>query len=150
MAQLIHVPTERDMRPDGVRAPTDHEEIADDPSIREAIAALGVSVRLAVYHAGAGVADFRRIVDLRPDDVKIDVSLIRDINADVTCQALLVGLIDVARTTRRQLRAESSETEEEFATPRSLDTYLGQGYLLGGPLPSADSSRPQCLEPIPR
>jgi PAS domain S-box-containing protein len=125
---------------------TEHNTIADYAAIREVIAALGPDIRVAVDDAGAGVANFSHIVELRPAYVKVDVSLIRDINVDVTRQALLVGLLHFARTSDRRLIAEGVETVEELATLRSLDVHYGQGYLLGRPTPAPAQAR---VTPVP-
>jgi EAL domain-containing protein (putative c-di-GMP-specific phosphodiesterase class I) len=97
------------------------------------IASLGPDVRLAVDDAGAGVANFSHIVSLRPDFVKIDVSLVRGVNHDLTRQALIVGLRHFARATNGWLIAEGVETEEERQTLLGLDLEHGQGYLFGRP-----------------
>jgi len=46
---------------------TEHEIIADYGAIQSAIRALGHDVRLAVDDAGAGIANFAHIVELRPN-----------------------------------------------------------------------------------
>ena len=112
---------------------TEHDLIDDYAAVREAIAALGPDVRVAVDDAGAGIANFGHIVELRPDYVKLDARLIHAINSDLTRQALVVGLRHFARAMGHYVIAEGIETEEELATLRSLDIRFGQGYLLGRP-----------------
>ncbi len=86
--------------------------------------------------AGAGIANFAHIVELRPHFVKIDIGLIRGVNADLTRQALIVGLNHFAESTGCTLIAEGIETQAEDATLRSLGLHLGQGYLFGRPEPA--------------
>jgi PAS domain S-box-containing protein len=112
---------------------TEHDSITDYAAVRAVIASLGPDVRLAVDDAGAGVANFSHIVSLRPDFVKIDVSLVRGVNHDLTRQALIVGLRHFARATNGWLIAEGVETEEERQTLLGLDLEHGQGYLFGRP-----------------
>ncbi len=116
---------------------TEHVAIEDYEAVRMAIAALGPDVRIAVDDAGAGVANFTHIVNLRPDFVKIDASLIRDVNADLTRQALIVGLLHFARATNCWIIAEGVETAAERVTLGDLDIAFGQGYLFGKPRPVA-------------
>ena len=71
---------------------TEHEVIDDYDVVREAIRALGRDIRLAVDDAGAGVANFGHIIDLRPDFVKLDISLVRRVNANLGRQAMVVGM----------------------------------------------------------
>jgi PAS domain S-box-containing protein len=112
---------------------TEHDRVADYSALREAIEALGPGVRIAVDDAGSGVANFDHLVQLRADFVKIDGSLIRNVNADVTRQALIVGLRHFAQSTGQFIVAEGVETDAELATLRSLDVRYGQGFLLGRP-----------------
>jgi EAL domain-containing protein (putative c-di-GMP-specific phosphodiesterase class I) len=112
---------------------TEHVQIADYRAVREGVAALGANVRLAVDDAGAGVANFGHIVELRAEVIKIDISLIRDIDTDLTRQALVVGLVHFAAQTGSEVVAEGIETDAERATVRSLGVSLGQGYLMGRP-----------------
>ncbi len=116
---------------------TEHEPIDDYASLRAAISALGPSVRVAVDDAGAGIANFDHIVELRPDFVKLDVSLIRGIDEDLTRQALVGGLRNFAQSLGKFVIAEGIETAAEAATLRSLRVRLGQGYFLGRPGPAA-------------
>jgi PAS domain S-box-containing protein len=116
---------------------TEYVAIDDYQAVRAAVAALGPDVRIAVDDAGAGVANFTHIVNLRPDFVKIDASLIRDVNADLTRQALIVGLLHFARATNCWIIAEGVETEAERITLSGLDITFGQGYLFGRPAGAA-------------
>jgi EAL domain-containing protein (putative c-di-GMP-specific phosphodiesterase class I) len=77
-------------------------------------------------------------VELRPAFVKVDIGLVRGIDADLTRQALMVGLLHFASESASQTIAEGVETEEELATLRRLGVPLAQGYLLGRPAPVAD------------
>lgn len=115
---------------------TEHERIADYGAIRDAIAALGADVRVAVDDAGAGIANFGHIVELRPDYLKLDATLVRDIDADSTRQGLVVGLLAFAQATGTSVIAEGIASVAELATLRSLGVGLGQGYLLGMPEPA--------------
>lgn len=115
---------------------TEHDVIEDYPVLRDAFIALGADIRLAVDDAGSGVANFNHIVELRPDFVKIDIGLIRGIDADLSRQALVVGLQHFSRASNRAVIAEGVETAAELATLRALDVRYGQGYVLGKPAPA--------------
>jgi PAS domain S-box-containing protein len=121
---------------------TEHVPIADYGALRAAMGRLRPEVRVAVDDAGAGVANFGHIVELRPAFVKVDIGLVRGIDADLTRQALMVGLLHFASESASQTIAEGVETEEELATLRRLGVPLAQGYLLGRPAPGADFVEP--------
>lgn len=112
---------------------TEHETVDDYRALRDAIAELGADVRIAVDDAGSGIANFNHLVEMRPAFIKLDMSLIRGVNADLTRQALIVGLGHFARTIGHTIIAEGVETRAERATLKSLDIHYGQGYLLGRP-----------------
>ena len=112
---------------------TEHDAVADYAALRSAFVALGSGLRLAVDDAGAGVANFNHLVELRPQFVKVDIGLVRGVNADLTRQALIVALLHFAGATDCQVIAEGIETEAERAVLEKLEVPLGQGYLFGPP-----------------
>lgn len=122
---------------------TEHDAVEDYQAVRAAVAALGPDVRIAVDDAGAGVANFTHIVQLRPDWVKIDASLVRGVNSDLTRQALIVGLHHFARATNGWVIAEGVETEEERLALVTLGLNFAQGYHFGRPAPAEAWERPQ-------
>jgi PAS domain S-box-containing protein len=112
---------------------TEHVAVDDYALLRNAISRLRPEVRVAVDDAGAGVANFGHIVELRPAFVKLDMRLVRGIEADRTRQALVLGLLHFASESGSQTIAEGVETEEELAVLRELGVPLAQGYLVGRP-----------------
>lgn len=112
---------------------TEHVVIHDYAPLHAALRRLGPDVRLAVDDAGAGAANFQHLVDLRPDIVKIDAGLIRGVNADVSRQALVAGLVHFAAVAGAVVIAEGVETDAERATVHTLGVKLAQGYLLARP-----------------
>ena len=112
---------------------TEHVVIDDYVAIREELASLGPAVRLAVDDAGAGYASLRHILELAPDFVKLDIGLIRGIDADPARQALVAGVGYFAVKRKIRLVAEGIETAAELETLRTLGVAFGQGYLLGRP-----------------
>ena len=112
---------------------TEHEAIPEYGPLRDAVLRLGPDVRLAVDDAGAGVANFNHLAELRPDFLKIDVGLIRGVHEDVGRQAVVAGLVHFAASSGCQVIAEGIETDDELAAVTSLGVTLGQGYLLARP-----------------
>ncbi len=112
---------------------TEHELVDDYDGLRDAIRSLGPNISVAVDDAGAGVANFGHIIDLRPDFVKLDISLVRRVNSNLGRQAMVVGMRHFSRTAGCRLIAEGVETPEEATTLTSLGVEFGQGYLFGRP-----------------
>ena len=112
---------------------TEHAPVEDYAALRSAFVALGAGLRLAVDDAGAGVANFNHLVELRPQFVNVDIGLVRGVNADLTRQALIVALLHFAGATDCQVVADGIETEAERAVLEKLEVPFGQGYLFGRP-----------------
>ena len=119
---------------------TEHALVPDYPVLHAAIAPLRAHrVRLAVDDACAGYSSLRHVVDLRPDIVKIDRSLISDVDQDPGRRALVDATVHFARELGITVIGEGIETQAELDVLRSLDVDRGQGYLLGRP--TADAER---------
>lgn len=114
---------------------TEHDIVEDYVELLRAVRSLGHDIRLAVDDAGAGVANFGHILDLGPDFLKLDSSLVRRVNAHLGRQALIVGMRYFSRTSGCRLVAEGIETEEEAQTLVRLGVEFGQGYWYGRPAP---------------
>jgi PAS domain S-box-containing protein len=114
---------------------TEHAAIADYPAFRAAMDAFGPEVEFAVDDAGTGFASLRHIVELHPAFVKLDRSLMAGLESDDARQAMIVGLCHFAHVTGCRLIVEGIETDRELTVLRALTIELGQGYLLGRPLP---------------
>jgi len=112
---------------------TEHEVIEDYDLVRGAFHALGNDVRIAVDDAGVGIANFGHIIELRPDFVKLDISMVRRVNAHLGRQAMVVGMRHFSLTVGCRLIAEGVETVEEARTLTALGVEFGQGYWLGRP-----------------
>lgn len=115
---------------------TEHAAVLDYADIRNALDSLGAGVRLAVDDAGAGYASLYHVVELNPHFVKLDRSLVADVDRDQARQALVAGMRHFARNSGCELIAEGVEREAEREVLRSLDVSFAQGYLLGRPAPA--------------
>lgn len=115
---------------------TEHVSIGDYGLIADALEPLRKQgLRLAVDDAGAGYASFRHILKLKPDVIKLDGSLIRNIDSSIESRALAAALVRFAEETGSKVVAECIETEAELAVLRELKVNKAQGYLLGRPAP---------------
>ena len=119
---------------------TEHAQIKNYVAIRRALAEIG-NCRLAVDDAGAGYTSLSHILELHPDFVKLDISLVRDIDTNPARQAMIAGMCHFAAQSGTTLIAEGIETEAEAKMLRDLGVplgesgMLGQGFLFGRPRP---------------
>jgi EAL domain-containing protein (putative c-di-GMP-specific phosphodiesterase class I) len=114
---------------------TEHAPVGDYDVLEAALAPLRArGIRLAVDDAGAGYSGLQHIIRLKPDLIKLDMSLTRTIHEDPARQALASALIFFARMTGCIIIAEGVETQEELATLRTLGVPRAQGYFLSRPV----------------
>jgi len=114
---------------------TEHAEIEDYPRLMAALDQVRHRARLAVDDAGAGYAGLRHILELQPQFVKLDISLVRNVDNDPARQAMVIGMAHFATYVGCDLIAEGVETANELTTLKLLGVPFGQGYLLGKPAP---------------
>ncbi|WP_377844047.1 EAL domain-containing protein [Bosea sp. UC22_33] len=113
---------------------TEHLPVADYQSIIDALAPLRAQgIRIAIDDAGAGYSSMRHILDLRPDIIKFDISLTRNVDRDPIRRALAAALGVFAQRVGTMIIAEGIETQAELDVLREVGFYSGQGYLLGRP-----------------
>jgi EAL domain-containing protein (putative c-di-GMP-specific phosphodiesterase class I) len=117
---------------------TERMPITDYEGMRKAIESLGPSVQLAIDDAGAGYASLRHIIELRPTVVKLDIGLIRGVDADPARQAMVAGMVHFANEVGCTLVAEGVETVDEAQTLTELGVRMGQGFLFAHPAPVAE------------
>ncbi len=124
---------------DGQRAMLEvHEAAVTDPkamrAIRERLDEVGIG--LAYDDFGAGQSRLMELVEVPPDVIKLDMTLVRDIDASPKRQDLVRALIAVMRDLGIQVLAEGIESEAESKVCQALGCELGQGFLFGHPAPA--------------
>jgi EAL domain-containing protein (putative c-di-GMP-specific phosphodiesterase class I) len=113
---------------------TEHAPIANYDTFNEGLAAVrALGVRLAIDDAGAGFASLRHILQLRPELIKLDTTLIAAIESDRSQQALAAGIISFADGIGATVVAEGIEHAAALDALRRLGVPLGQGFHLGRP-----------------
>jgi EAL domain-containing protein (putative c-di-GMP-specific phosphodiesterase class I) len=91
--------------------------------------------QLAIDDAGSGYAGLAHLLELRPAIVKLDRTLIRDVDRDEAKRFLIGMLVSYASHLDAFVLAEGIETLTELSTLRGLGVPLGQGIVLARPSP---------------
>jgi diguanylate cyclase (GGDEF)-like protein len=113
---------------------TEQEAVADYERVQKDLEPwLAKNVRLAIDDAGAGHSSLRHVIELLPDFIKIDRSLIQGIDTDRNRRALVHSLVTFAHEVGITVIAEGIETDSELEIIRDAEVALGQGYLLARP-----------------
>jgi EAL domain-containing protein (putative c-di-GMP-specific phosphodiesterase class I) len=93
----------------------------------------GLGYRIAIDDLGAGYAGLTSFAQLEPEVVKVDMSLVRGINASAVKQKLVRSIIALCTELGIHLIAEGIETPDERDTLVRLGGDLCQGYLFAKP-----------------
>lgn len=113
---------------------TEHTAIDDfDALLMELDRLRELGVLIAVDDVGAGYNGLQQIIRIRPDIIKLDMSLTHDVDTDPARRALVSAMLQFAQQTNARVVAEGIETEAELRTLKAIGVPLGQGYHLGRP-----------------
>lgn len=96
----------------------------------------GAGFRVALDDVGAGYSGLNLIHLLRPDVIKLDMELVRDVHLDPYKAQLAGNLLDVAGSLGIEALAEGIETEEELDWVVAHGAKYVQGFLLARPAPA--------------
>lgn len=104
--------------------------------------------KIAIDDAGAGYSGLNLISDIRPDYVKLDMKLIRDVDKGGLKYALIKGMVEFSKVAEVFLVAEGIETLEELGTLVDLGVQYGQGYFIQRPDPEVREIMPEVLNAL--
>lgn len=89
--------------------------------------------RIAIDDVGSGYNSLKTLIYLKPEFIKIDRSLIKDIHKNDEQKKLVSLLTDYAKQANTKVIAEGIESVRELAFIRRQGIHFGQGYALGKP-----------------
>ena len=88
---------------------------------------------VALDDLGAGYSSLNMIARLRPDFVKLDMDLIRDVDQDPYKAVIASKILEMTRTLGIASIAEGVETEGEFRWAKAHSADFMQGFLIAHP-----------------
>ena len=83
---------------------------------------------VALDDVGTGFPNMDRILLVKPDIIKIDISLVRNIDSDYCKQGVMKSLVNLSNRIGTLVIAEGVETEEEAIQILRLGGHMIQGY----------------------
>ena len=117
-------------------------EIVENEDIRESelskefllkVKEYGIAIYIDDF--GSGYANFDYLLNLHPNGVKIDGSLIKNILTDKKSQVMVSTLISFAKQSNMKVVAEYVENREIFEMLKEMDVDYFQGYYFSAPTP---------------
>lgn len=133
---------------------TERQEITDYKAFVENIAGIReLGVGIALDDVGNGFSSLNNIARIKPDYIKLDLTLTRNIHRDSIKQELLETLGRFSRNNHITMIAEGIEEPEELDFVRKSGVPYAQGYLFRRPhfpleiLPESEYRNRESLEP---
>jgi len=122
---------------------TEQERVNDVAHLRKIVSHYSsFGFTTAIDDFGAGFSGLGFLAEFTPHVIKLDRALVREIQEDPMRQAILAGIIPVARKMNIKLIAEGVETRQELKFLLGLGIETFQGYLFATPgfecLPDVD------------
>ncbi len=90
-------------------------------------------VLIAIDDFGSGYANYAHILEIKPDFIKIDGSLIQNILTDGDSKILVQSIVNFARELNIKSVAEYVENKEIFELLKEYGVDEFQGYYFGRP-----------------
>ena len=108
-------------------------------SVLKKLRDIGISISIDDF--GTGYSSLSYLKRFPVDNLKIDISFIREIATDPDTASIVTAIIAMAHTLNLKTIAEGVETEEQWKILRLLRCDMGQGYYISKPLPAEEVER---------
>jgi EAL domain-containing protein (putative c-di-GMP-specific phosphodiesterase class I) len=115
------------------------QDIEFTNSVIKKLKAIGVSISIDDF--GTGYSSLSYLKRFPVDNLKIDISFIREIAIDPDTTTIVTAIISMARTLGLKTIAEGVETEEQLKILHLLKCDMGQGYYFSKPLPAKNAEK---------
>ena len=110
------------------------ENISDFSLIKEFINEIkSLGVKVAIDDFGVGYSNFERVLDYKPDFLKIDGRLIKNLSTDKFAYSMVQAIVSFAKKENLQTIAEFVESEDIYNIICEMGVDYSQGYYFGKP-----------------
>ncbi len=110
------------------------ENVKDFDQIKDFIVRVKeMGVKIAIDDFGTGYSNFERLLDYQPDILKIDGSLIKNIETSRLSRSVVKTVVSFAKEQNIKTVAEYVENEQIFEIIKDLGIDYSQGYYFGKP-----------------
>ncbi|MGV8969798.1 MAG: EAL domain-containing protein [Microbacteriaceae bacterium] len=95
-------------------------------------------IKVMIDDFGIGASTVERIVEVNADAVKLDASLIRDLENNSSVLELISSVVSAAQLAGIEVVAEGIERQSQLDLLREAGCMFGQGYLFARPVSAAE------------
>jgi EAL domain-containing protein (putative c-di-GMP-specific phosphodiesterase class I) len=128
---------------------TENERMTDTAHVQRIVEAYRkFGFWTALDDFGAGYAGLGLLARLQPDLIKIDMELLRDIHLSQPKQAIVAGIVGIARALDIEVLGEGVENDAELTVLRAAGISLFQGYHFAKPALMALPEVPLLTAPV--
>lgn len=106
-----------------------------EEQVLEKLRALGVGLQIDDFGTGYSSISYLRV--LPADTVKVDHSLIKNLESDLRQQRFVAAILQLISAAELEAIVEGIETAEQAARLQAMGCLYGQGYYFGRPAPAA-------------
>lgn len=93
-----------------------------------------LGIEMEIDDFGSGYASIASLVNIRPKRLKIDRTLVSNVDRDPAMASLVQSIVDIARALEMEVIAEGAETAAQIETLTSIGCDILQGYGLARPM----------------
>jgi EAL domain-containing protein (putative c-di-GMP-specific phosphodiesterase class I) len=112
----------------------EHERVAESLPLAERVEELRrLGARFAIDDVGSGFASMRHVLRIRPEILKLDMSLTHAVDHDAMHRMLVSSMASFAAESGMVPAAEGIESRPQLESLRRLGVAYGQGHYLGRP-----------------
>ena len=116
-----------------LQALLDSEARGENPNGKITLVVASKPGVFALDDYGSGYSNERSLLELSPNYIKIDLSIIRSIDTDANKRQIVSNTVSYAHQRGMKVVAEGLETADEVRTVLSLGVDLLQGFFLAMP-----------------
>jgi EAL domain-containing protein (putative c-di-GMP-specific phosphodiesterase class I) len=115
------------------------QDVQHTQAVLEKLRQRGISVNIDDF--GTGYSSLSNLKRLPVNNLKIDISFIRDVTTNPDDTSIVITIISMAHNLNLKTIAEGVETEEQWKILRILKCDMIQGYYFSKPLPAEEVER---------
>ncbi|MBI5205664.1 MAG: EAL domain-containing protein [Nitrospirae bacterium] len=113
---------------------TEREAVENFDSFKKTAAHYSdAGLAVAVDNTGSGFSSLEMVVELKPQFIKLAMTIIRDVDKNIMKQELIKAMASLSEKINSIIIAEGIETQEELKVLQDIGIPYGQGFLFAHP-----------------